>query len=88
MMSQLRALAGALRGGCAGGSQWLLGCGGGPARRWLDPRRGCSTGASPIVPPVASSSSSYVEEMYFAWLEDHNNVHEVTICNMCQSFPY
>uniref|UniRef100_A0A8D3DYQ2 Oxoglutarate dehydrogenase L n=1 Tax=Scophthalmus maximus TaxID=52904 RepID=A0A8D3DYQ2_SCOMX len=75
-MSQLRALAGALRGGCAGGSQWLLGCGGGPARRWLDPRRGCSTGASPIVPPVASSSSSYVEEMYFAWLEDHNNVHE------------
>ncbi|GLD65082.1 2-oxoglutarate dehydrogenase-like, mitochondrial [Lates japonicus] len=78
-MSQFRALAGVLRGGCAGGGQWLRGSRGGPARRWVDSRRGCSStssaGAAPVLSAVASSSS-YVEEMYFAWLEDHKNVHE------------
>uniref|UniRef100_A0A8C4E7Z8 2-oxoglutarate dehydrogenase-like, mitochondrial n=1 Tax=Dicentrarchus labrax TaxID=13489 RepID=A0A8C4E7Z8_DICLA len=74
-MSQFRALAGVLRSGRAGGSQWLRGCGGGPARRWVDPRRGCSSGTAPA-PSAVVSSSSYVEEMYFAWLEDPKNVHE------------
>uniref|UniRef100_A0A4W6E8S1 2-oxoglutarate dehydrogenase complex component E1 n=1 Tax=Lates calcarifer TaxID=8187 RepID=A0A4W6E8S1_LATCA len=78
-MSQFRALAGVLRGGCTGGGQWLRGSGGGPARRWVDSRRGCSStssaGAAPVLSAVASSSS-YMEEMYFAWLEDHKNVHE------------
>ncbi|CAM9284115.1 unnamed protein product, partial [Lampetra planeri] len=74
-MSQFRALAGVLRGGCFGGTQWLRGCGGKPARRrWFDPQRSCSSGAAPD--QTVSSSSSYVEEMYFAWLEDHKNVHE------------
>uniref|UniRef100_A0A665W650 2-oxoglutarate dehydrogenase complex component E1 n=1 Tax=Echeneis naucrates TaxID=173247 RepID=A0A665W650_ECHNA len=63
-MSRFRALAGVLRGGCAGGSRWLRG---GPARR------GCSSGA---VPSAVASSSSYVEEMYFAWLQNPKNVHE------------
>ncbi|XP_042288705.1 2-oxoglutarate dehydrogenase-like, mitochondrial [Thunnus albacares] len=75
-MSQFRALAGVLRGGRVGGSQWLRGCGQGPARRWVDPRRGCSSGAAASVPSAVTSSSNYVEEMYFAWLEDHKNVHE------------
>ncbi|XP_022067953.2 2-oxoglutarate dehydrogenase-like, mitochondrial [Acanthochromis polyacanthus] len=78
-MSQFRALAGVLKGGCAGGNQLLRGCARGPARRWVDPKRGCSSSSSsrtePLLPAVASSSS-YVEEMYFAWLEDHKNVHE------------
>uniref|UniRef100_A0A8D0AQJ9 Oxoglutarate dehydrogenase L n=1 Tax=Sander lucioperca TaxID=283035 RepID=A0A8D0AQJ9_SANLU len=74
-MSQFRALAAVLRGGCVGGSQWLRVCGGGPARRWVDPGRSCSSGAAPGHSAVAGSSS-YVEEMYFAWLEDHKNVHE------------
>uniref|UniRef100_A0A8D0DDP6 2-oxoglutarate dehydrogenase complex component E1 n=1 Tax=Sander lucioperca TaxID=283035 RepID=A0A8D0DDP6_SANLU len=56
-------------------SQWLRVCGGGPARRWVDPGRSCSSGAAPGHSAVAGSSS-YVEEMYFAWLEDHKNVHE------------
>ncbi|KAF3842049.1 hypothetical protein F7725_024000 [Dissostichus mawsoni] len=74
-MSQFRALAGVLRGGRAGGSQWLRACGEAPARRWVDPRRGCSSGAAPVLSAVAGSSS-YMEEMYIAWLEDHKNVHE------------
>uniref|UniRef100_A0A671XZV0 2-oxoglutarate dehydrogenase-like, mitochondrial n=1 Tax=Sparus aurata TaxID=8175 RepID=A0A671XZV0_SPAAU len=43
--------------------------------RWVDPRRGCSSEVA-TVPSTVASSSSYVEEMYFAWLEDHKNVHE------------
>uniref|UniRef100_A0A671Y362 2-oxoglutarate dehydrogenase complex component E1 n=1 Tax=Sparus aurata TaxID=8175 RepID=A0A671Y362_SPAAU len=79
-MSQFRALAGVLKGGRVGGRQWLRGCvggggGGGPTRRWVDPRRGCSSEVA-TVPSTVASSSSYVEEMYFAWLEDHKNVHE------------
>lgn len=77
VMSQFRALAGVLRGGRVGGSRWLRGCGGGPARRYVDPSRGCSSGAAPV-PSAVASSSSYVEEMYFAWLEDHKSVHKVT----------
>uniref|UniRef100_A0AAQ4RTL3 2-oxoglutarate dehydrogenase complex component E1 n=1 Tax=Gasterosteus aculeatus aculeatus TaxID=481459 RepID=A0AAQ4RTL3_GASAC len=68
-MSQLRALAAVLRGAGVGGSQWLPWCGGGgPARRWVEPRRGCSS--------AATHGSSYVEQMYLAWLEDHKSVHE------------
>lgn len=78
-MSQFRALAGVLKGG---GRQWLRGPGGPATRRWFDPRRGCSSEAA--VPAAVASSSSYVEEMYFAWLEDHKNVHEVTLtCVSC-----
>lgn len=80
-MSQFRALAGVLRGGRAGGSQWLRACGGAPVRRWVDPRRGCSSGAAPVLSTVAGSSS-YMEEMYIAWLEDHKNVHEVTFATL------
>ncbi|XP_048126061.1 2-oxoglutarate dehydrogenase-like, mitochondrial isoform X2 [Alosa alosa] len=67
-MSQLRALAGALRGG----SFWLRGRIGVGGR--YNPCRGCSLGA--VEPSLALCSSSYVEEMYYAWLEDHKNVHE------------
>lgn len=74
-MSQFRALVGALRGGRAGGSWWLRGSAGGRSRRYVDPSRGCSSEA---VPSAVASSSSYVEEMYFAWLEDHKSVHKVT----------
>lgn len=77
-MSQFRALAGVLRGGRVGGSRWLRGGGGGggpTTRRWVDPRRGCSSESAPVLSAMASNSS-YVEEMYFAWLEDHKNVHE------------
>ena len=87
-MSQFRALAGVLKGGRVGGRQWLRGCvaggggGRGPTWRWVDPRRGCSSEVAPV-PSAVASSSSYVEEMYFAWLEDHKNVHEVTVCDMC-----
>lgn len=76
-MSRFRALAGVLRGGRLGGSQWLRVCGGGPARRCVEASRFCSSGAAPV-PAAVASSSSYVEEMYFAWLEDHNSVHKVT----------
>lgn len=75
-MSQFRAFAGVLRGGHVGGSRWLRGLGG-PARRYVDPRRGCSSGAAPV-PSAVASSSSYVEQMYYAWLEDHKSVHKVT----------
>uniref|UniRef100_A0A672QXK6 oxoglutarate dehydrogenase (succinyl-transferring) n=1 Tax=Sinocyclocheilus grahami TaxID=75366 RepID=A0A672QXK6_SINGR len=66
-MSQLRSLAGALRSS----SQWMRGHVG---RRVFDPRRNCSSGAAE--PSLAACSSSYVVEMYYAWLEDHKNVHE------------
>lgn len=74
-MSQFRALVGALRGGRAGGSWWRRGPTQGPFRHYLDPSRGCSSEA---VPSAVASSSNYVEEMYFAWLEDHKSVHKVT----------
>lgn len=76
-MSRFRALAGVLRGGRVGGGQWLRGCVGGPAGRYVKASRACSSGAVPV-PAAVASSSSYVEEMYFAWLEDHNSVHKVT----------
>lgn len=69
-MSQLRSLAGALRSR----SQWMMGYVG-TGKRVFDPRRNCSSGAPE--PSLAACSSSYVIEMYFAWLEDHKNVHEV-----------
>lgn len=47
----------------------------GTGRRVFDPRRNCSSGAAE--PSLAACSSSYVVEMYYAWLEDHKNVHEV-----------
>ncbi|KAM7385552.1 hypothetical protein PAMP_001633 [Pampus punctatissimus] len=75
-MSQFRALTGVLRAGRVGGSRWLRGCEGVPAKRCVDPKRGCSSGAAAPVLSAVTSSSSYVEEMYFAWLEDHKNVHE------------
>uniref|UniRef100_A0A8C1RKR6 oxoglutarate dehydrogenase (succinyl-transferring) n=1 Tax=Cyprinus carpio TaxID=7962 RepID=A0A8C1RKR6_CYPCA len=68
-MSQLRSLAGALRSS----SQWMRGQVG-SGRRVFDPRRNCSSGAAE--PSLAACSSSYVVEMYYAWLEDHKNVHE------------
>ncbi|XP_062319357.1 2-oxoglutarate dehydrogenase-like, mitochondrial [Osmerus eperlanus] len=70
-MSQFRALAGVLKGG---GRQWLRLHGGGVVRFVYEPKRGCSSGS--VVPSAVASRSSYVEEMYFAWLEDHRNVHE------------
>ncbi|KAL2083570.1 hypothetical protein ACEWY4_021343 [Coilia grayii] len=68
-MSRFRAVAGALRGG----RFWLRGQAGVGGRCSL-PSRGCSSRA--VEPTLAACSSSYVEEMYYAWLEDHNNVHE------------
>lgn len=69
-MSQFRPLAGALRSS----SQWMRGHVG-TGRRVFDPRRNCSSGAAE--PSLAACGSSYVVEMYYAWLEDHKNVHEV-----------
>lgn len=54
--------------------QWLPGSGLGLARHAIDPRRSTSSGA--MVPSGVDNSSSYVEEMYFAWLEDPKIVHE------------
>ena len=76
-MSQFRVLVGVLRGGGTGPSQLQRGCGGALARLRVVPRRGFTSRTEPLL-PAAASSSSYVEEMYFAWLEDHKNVHEVT----------
>eukprot|EP00066_Takifugu_rubripes_P002275 XP_003964098.1 PREDICTED: 2-oxoglutarate dehydrogenase-like, mitochondrial isoform X1 [Takifugu rubripes] len=73
-MSQFRVLAGVLRGGRVGGSRWLRGCGAGLARGCVD-SRSCSSGAAPG-PSALTSNSGYVEEMYFAWLEDHKSVHK------------
>ncbi|CAN9499768.1 unnamed protein product [Ophioblennius macclurei] len=73
-MSQFRALVGVLRGGGVGGSRMLGGCRAGQARIWVEPRRDCSSGTESLSP--AFTGSSYVEEMYVAWLEDHKSVHE------------
>lgn len=70
-MSQFRVFAGVLRGGRFRGSQWQRACGAGPARGVVD-TRSCSSGAS-----MLTSNPSYVEEMYFSWLEDHKSVHKV-----------
>ncbi|XP_017578721.1 2-oxoglutarate dehydrogenase-like, mitochondrial [Pygocentrus nattereri] len=61
-MSQFRSLAGVLRGG----GLWMLGRNA--------PGRGCSSRVTQLSPSVLSSS--YVEEMYYAWLEDPRSVHE------------
>ncbi|XP_061795379.1 2-oxoglutarate dehydrogenase-like, mitochondrial isoform X1 [Nerophis lumbriciformis] len=70
-MSQFRAFAGVLR---SGGWSWWRGGGGTLSKCRPDPRRGCSSETTPA--QGVTSSSNYVEEMYFAWLEDHKNVHE------------
>ncbi|KAI4891585.1 hypothetical protein NFI96_020977 [Prochilodus magdalenae] len=67
-MSQFRSLAGVLRGT----GLWMLGRNG--PGRVFNPHRGCSSGVAQPSPSVLSSS--YVEEMYYAWLEDPKNVHE------------
>ncbi|XP_036430123.1 2-oxoglutarate dehydrogenase-like, mitochondrial [Colossoma macropomum] len=68
-MSQFRSLAGVLRGS----GLWMLGRNG-PGRPVFNPRRGCSSRVAQLSP--SALSSSYVEEMYYAWLEDPKNVHE------------
>uniref|UniRef100_A0A3B4G1S6 2-oxoglutarate dehydrogenase complex component E1 n=1 Tax=Pundamilia nyererei TaxID=303518 RepID=A0A3B4G1S6_9CICH len=71
-MSQFRVLAGVLKGG---GSPFLRCRAGGLTWRcWAHPKRGCSSRTDPL--PAVVSNSSYVEEMYLAWLDDHKNVHE------------
>ncbi|XP_016892630.1 2-oxoglutarate dehydrogenase-like, mitochondrial isoform X2 [Cynoglossus semilaevis] len=75
-MSQLRLLAGVLRVRCTLGSLWLRGNGSGSTRRCLDSYRRMSSSGSTPVSPAIISSSSYVEEMYYAWLDDHKNVHK------------
>nr|XP_057916786.1 2-oxoglutarate dehydrogenase-like, mitochondrial isoform X2 [Doryrhamphus excisus] len=73
-MSHFQGLVCVLR---AGRGLWWRGCGGcgGTLSRCRPhPRRGCSSEAT--VAGAVSSSSGYVEEMYFAWLEDPKNVHE------------
>lgn len=74
-MSQFRVFAGVLRGGRVGGCQWLRACGAGPARGAVG-RRSCSSGTV-TGPSALTSNPSYVEEMYFSWLEDHESVHKV-----------
>ncbi|KAL6487149.1 hypothetical protein MHYP_G00037750 [Metynnis hypsauchen] len=61
-MSQFRSLASVLRGS----GLWMLGRNG--------PGRGCSSRVTQLSP--SALSSSYVEEMYYAWLEDPRSVHE------------
>ncbi|KAL7877815.1 hypothetical protein SRHO_G00044580 [Serrasalmus rhombeus] len=61
-MSQFRSLAGVLRGS----GLWMLGRNA--------PGRGCSSRVTQLSP--SALSSSYVEEMYYAWLEDPRSVHE------------
>uniref|UniRef100_A0AAR2LHH6 2-oxoglutarate dehydrogenase-like, mitochondrial n=1 Tax=Pygocentrus nattereri TaxID=42514 RepID=A0AAR2LHH6_PYGNA len=63
-MSQFRSLAGVLRGG----GLWMLGRNA--------PGRGCSSRVTQLSPSVLSSS--YVEEMYYAWLEDPRRM--VRVC--------
>lgn len=74
-MSQFRVFAGVLRAGRVRGSQWQRACGAGPARGSVD-RRNCSSRAM-TGPSALTSNPSYVEEMYFSWLEDHKSVHKV-----------
>ncbi|KAG9341028.1 hypothetical protein JZ751_019782, partial [Albula glossodonta] len=69
-MSQFRALAGVLRGP---GLWWLRGQAVGARTGIAEHRRGCSSGTAE--PSLAGCSSSYVEEMYYAWLENPKNVH-------------
>ncbi|XP_066534604.1 2-oxoglutarate dehydrogenase-like, mitochondrial [Hoplias malabaricus] len=68
-MSHFRPLAVALRGS----GLWMLGRNG-PGRQVFNPHRGCSSGAAQTSP--STLSSTYVEQMYYAWLEDPKNVHE------------
>ncbi|XP_072534173.1 2-oxoglutarate dehydrogenase-like, mitochondrial [Salminus brasiliensis] len=68
-MSQFRSLAGVLRGS----GLWMLSRNR-PGRQAFNPCRGCSSGAAQPLP--SALSSSYVEEMYYAWLEDPKNVHK------------
>ncbi|XP_012774736.2 2-oxoglutarate dehydrogenase-like, mitochondrial isoform X2 [Maylandia zebra] len=71
-MSQFRVLAGVLKGGGSPFLRWRAG--GLTWRCWAHPKRGCSSRTDPL--PAVVSNSSYVEEMYLAWLDDHKNVHE------------
>ncbi|XP_077585510.1 2-oxoglutarate dehydrogenase-like, mitochondrial isoform X1 [Stigmatopora nigra] len=71
-MKQFRALAGLLRSSL-GFPRWRP-VTATPAPRRPHPSRPCSSDASPT--QANTSSSSYMEDMYFAWLDDHNNVHE------------
>ncbi|XP_061692338.1 2-oxoglutarate dehydrogenase-like, mitochondrial isoform X2 [Syngnathoides biaculeatus] len=71
-MSPFRALGGVLRAGGAG--PWWRAGRGTLARCGPHPGRARSHEAPPT--QAVASSSSYVEDMYFAWLEDRNNVHE------------
>ncbi|XP_077468619.1 2-oxoglutarate dehydrogenase-like, mitochondrial isoform X4 [Stigmatopora argus] len=71
-MRQLRALAGLLRSSF-GAPRWRP-VTATPAPRRPHPSRPCSSDASPT--QANAGSSNYMEDMYFAWLEDHNNVHE------------
>lgn len=68
-MNQFRSLAGVLRGS----GLWMVGRTG-PGRQVFNPHRGCSSRATQ--PSTSALSSSYVEEMYYSWLEDPKNVHE------------
>lgn len=77
-MSQFRVLAGVLKGGGSPLLRWRAG--GLTWRCWAHPKRGCSSRTDPL--PAVVSNSSYVEEMYLAWLDDHKNVHEVTMCSI------
>lgn len=77
-MSQFRVLAGVLKGGGSPFLRWRAG--GLTWRYWAHPKRGCSSRTDPL--PAVVSNSSYVEEMYLAWLDDHKNVHEVTMCSI------
>ncbi|XP_035760694.1 2-oxoglutarate dehydrogenase-like, mitochondrial [Neolamprologus brichardi] len=71
-MSQFRVLAGVLKGGGSPLLRWRAG--GLTWRCWAHPKRGCSSRTDPL--PAVVSNSSYVEEMYLTWLDDHKNVHE------------
>lgn len=75
-MSHFRVFAGVLRGGRVRGRQGVRASGAGPAAGVVD-RRSCSSGAV-TGPSALTSNPSYVEEMYFSWLEDPKSVHKVT----------
>uniref|UniRef100_A0AAY4D1K7 2-oxoglutarate dehydrogenase-like, mitochondrial n=1 Tax=Denticeps clupeoides TaxID=299321 RepID=A0AAY4D1K7_9TELE len=77
-MSQFRALAGVFRGG----SLFLTGHARGKV---LGPWRACSSAVTE--PSLAVHNSSYVEEMYYAWLEDRKNVHEIRGHHVAQLDP-
>uniref|UniRef100_H3CTB5 2-oxoglutarate dehydrogenase complex component E1 n=1 Tax=Tetraodon nigroviridis TaxID=99883 RepID=H3CTB5_TETNG len=73
-MSHFRVFAGVLRGGRVRGRQGVRASGAGPAAGVVD-RRSCSSGAV-TGPSALTSNPSYVEEMYFSWLEDPKSVHK------------